>query len=256
MGLGARMLLQSLLGMDRTRRPADAGAREALFFVHIPKCAGSSFRQVLKRWFGRAAVFLDTHDPRELERAVERLGQPPRAIAGHMPFGLHAGLPVRPCYVSLVRHPLDRFVSVYGHARRSPDDPMHEAARSLDIEAFYDFTLQDPPAHGRTVGIQCHFLSRGRTFEEARSVIDRSYALLAPIERYEEFVEGCAERFGCDALIPPPRNVSHDKPLGQDARARLLERIEADHIDDLRLHRYVSRTFDARRASLSFALHT
>ncbi len=249
------MLLQSLMGTDRSRRSADAGGGEALFFVHIPKCAGSSFRQVLKRWFGRQVVFLDTHDAGELEQAVQRLGRPPRAIAGHMPFGLHAGLPLRPCYVSLLRHPLDRFVSVYGHARRSPDNPMHETARRLDVEAFYDFTLQDPRAHGRTVGIQCHFLSRTRTFEEARLVIDRSYALLAPVERYEEFVEGCADRFGCDPVIPPPRNVSHDKPLDLETRARLLERIEADHIDDLRLYRYVSRTFDARRASLSFAQH-
>ena len=249
------MLLQSLIGADRSRRPADAGGQEALFFVHIPKCAGSSFRQVLKRWFGRAAVFLDTHDPRELERAVDRLGRTPRAIAGHMPFGLHAGLPVRPCYVSLVRHPLDRFVSIYGHARRAPDNPMHEAASRLDIEAFYDFTLQDPRAHGRTVGIQCHFLACARSFDEARSVIDRSYALLAPLERYEGFVEACAERFGCDPVIPPPRNVSPGMALDEGVRARLAQRIEADHIEDLRLYRYVAATFDARRASLSFALH-
>lgn len=249
------MLLQSLIGADRSRRPADAGGQEALFFVHIPKCAGSSFRQVLKRWFGRAAVFLDTHDASELKRAVDRLGRPPRAIAGHMPYGLHVGLPVRPCYVSLVRHPLDLFVSVYGHARRTPGNPMHEAASRLDLEAFYDFTLQDPPAHGRTVGIQCYFLSRARRFEEALSVIDRSYALLAPLERYEGFVAACAERFGCDPVIPPPRNVSPGMLLDEAARGRLLPRIEADHAEDLRLHRYVSTTFDARRASLSFALH-
>ena len=249
------MLLQSLMGADRSHQPAEADGQETLFFVHIPKCAGSSFRQVLKRWFGRASVFLDTHDPGELERAVKRLGRPPRAIAGHIPFGLHAGVLKRPCYVSLVRHPLDRFVSGYGHARRTPDSPMHEAALRLDLEAFYDFTLQDPRAHGRTVAIQCHFLSRTRSFDEARQVIDRSYALLAPIERYESFVEACAERFGRDPTPPPPRNVSPEMSLGEEVRARLKGRIEADHIEDLRLYRYVSQTFEARRGSLSFALH-
>ncbi len=249
------MLLQSLIGADRSRPPADTGGREALFFVHIPKCAGSSFRHVLKRWFGRAALFLDTHDAGELARAVKRLGRPPRAIAGHIPFGLHAGLPVRPCYVGLVRHPLDRFVSIHGHARRTPGNPMHEAATQLDLEAFYDFTLDDPRARGRTVGIQCHFLSRARSFEEARSVIDRRYALLAPVERYEAFVQGCAERFGRDPGIPAPRNVSPEEALDPEAYARLRRRIEVDHIEDLRLYRYVSTTFDARRGSLSFALH-
>ncbi|HEY5412933.1 MAG TPA: sulfotransferase family 2 domain-containing protein [Caulobacteraceae bacterium] len=106
---GAAGDLRSQGGLGR-----GASSPETLFFVHIPKCAGSSFRQVLKRWFGAEALFLDTHDEAELKAAADRLGRPPRAIAGHIPFGLHGELPVRPCYVSLVRHPLDRFVSFYG----------------------------------------------------------------------------------------------------------------------------------------------
>jgi hypothetical protein len=249
------MLLDGLIGTDRFRRPADDGGHEVLFFVHIPKCAGSSFRQVLKHWFGRTALFLDTHEASELEQAVARLGRPPRAIAGHMPFGLHGGLKVRPCYVSLVRHPLDRLVSIYQHAQRTPSNPMHAAAARLDFEAFYHFALHDPRARGRTLGVQCYFLSRARTFEGAREVIDRSYALLAPTDRYESFVEACAERFGRQAVLPPPRNVSPDGPIEGEVRSLLERRVEADHAEDLRLYRYVSETFDARRGSLSFALH-
>ena len=247
------MLLQSFLGTESSRQPADGGSREALFFVHIPKCAGSSFRQVLKHWFGRDALFLDTHDASELERAVKRIGRPPRAIAGHIPFGLHGGLKLRPCYVSLVRHPLDRLISIHGHAQRTPGHPLHVDAASMDVEAFYHFTLSNPGGRNRTVGIQCHFLSGARTFEEARSVIDRSYALVAPIERYDDFVEACAERFGRRPDIPPPRNVSPDGPIDPQVRAVLEHRIEVDHAEDLRLYRYVSDTFDARRGSLSFA---
>ena len=228
---------------------------EALFFVHIPKCAGSSFRHVLKRWFGAEALFLDTHDEAELKAAADRLGRPPRAIAGHIPFGLHGGLPVRPCYVSLVRHPLDRFVSFYGHARRTPAHPMHPSASRLDLEAFYDFSLSDARTRGATVGVQCYFLSRGRDFEAAREVIDRRYALLAPTQRYAEFVSACAERFGREPPDAPARNVADDQPGLDDARASLEPRIADDHGEDLRLYRYVCETFDARRGSLSFALH-
>ena len=253
--LGGPMLLQSLIGANRSRQPADGASREVLFFVHIPKCAGSSFRQVLKGWFGRDALFLDTHDVGELQRAVERLGRPPRAIAGHISYGLHGALGLRPCYVSLVRHPLDRFASIHGHARRTPGHALHEAARVMDLAAFYDFTLSNPGGRNRTLAIQCQFLSGARSFEEARRVIDRSYALVAPVERYEEFVAACAERFDRPAAIPPPRNVSPEGPVGEEVRAPLEQRIEADHAEDLRLYRYVCETFDARRGSLSFALH-
>ncbi len=240
---------------SRTGGGHDLDAPEALFFVHIPKCAGSSFRQVLKRWFGAEALFLDTHDEAELKGAADRLGAPPRAIAGHIPYGLHGELPVRPCYVSLVRHPLDRFVSFYKHARRTPTHPMHPAASRLDLESFYDFSLNDARARGSTVAVQCFFLSRGRAFEAAREVIDRRYALLAPTERYEEFVIACAERFGRAPPETPARNVADSTPDLDAARTALEPRIARDHGEDLRLYHYVCETFDARRGSLSFALH-
>ena len=227
---------------------------ETLFFVHIPKCAGSSFRLVLKRWFGPGALFLDTHDERSLRLAVDRRDGPPRAIAGHIPFGLHDGLPLRPCYVSLVRHPLDRFISLYKHARRTLGHPMHPAASRLDLEAFYDFSLRDARARGATVAVQCHFLARARSFQEARAVIDRRYALLAPTERYADFVAACAERFGREAPDTPDRNNGGELDGAAAARAALEPRILVDHREDLRLYDYVRETFDARRGSLSFAL--
>jgi len=256
-----------LQGILRKRRIASADVRvdpepralsgspgpETLFFVHIPKCAGSSFRLVLKRWFGSAALFLDTHDESELRRAVETSSIQPRAIAGHIPFGLHDALALRPCYVSLVRHPLDRFVSLYQHARRTPTHPMHAAARSLDLDAFYDFTLSQAP--GSTVGVQCYFLSRARSFEEARAVIDRRYGLLAPIERYGDFVAALADRFGREPPESPALNVGPEPEASDGARAALGARIAHDHGDDLRLYQYVWETFDARRGSLTFALH-
>ena len=211
---------------------------------------------MLKRWFGEDALFLDTHDGAALAEAVDRRAVPPRAIAGHMPFGLHQGLPVRPCYVSLVRHPLERFVSFYRHARRTPGHPLHAAAARLDIEAFYDFSLGDERARGSTMGVQCFFLSRSRSFEAARAVIDRRYALLAPTERYGEFVAALAERFSRQSPELAPRNVGGEGPDALEAaRASLGERIRADHAEDLRLFTYVCETFDARRGSLSFALH-
>lgn len=249
---GSSSVRREQIGSER-RAFASASEPEALFFVHVPKCAGSSFRQVLKRWFGRGALFLDTHDEAVLARAVERLGGEPRAVAGHIPFGLHQGLPFRPCYVSLVRHPLERFVSLYRHSRRTPGHSLYPAASRMDLETFYDFTLYDPRARNATVAVQCYFLSRTRSFDEARTVIDRHFALLAPTERYGEFVAACAERFGRAPPDVPARNVGDPLSERDGARRVLERRIRADHGEDLRLYDYVCATFDARRGSLGFA---
>ena len=72
------------------------GASDAptvLFFVHVPKCAGSSFRAVIRGWYGDDALFIETHDPAALAEAFHDRPRPPKAIAGHMPFGLHGALP-------------------------------------------------------------------------------------------------------------------------------------------------------------------
>jgi hypothetical protein len=257
------MLLQGILQRRRAsvadsrtdgepRAPSGRTGPETLFFVHIPKCAGSSFRLVLKRWFGSTALFLDTHDESELRRAVETSAVPPRAIAGHIPFGLHGALALRPCYVSLVRHPLDRFVSLYQHARRTPGHPLHAAASRLDLEAFYDFALRE--AAGSTIGVQCYFLSRARSFDETRTIIDQRYGLLAPIERYADFVAALADRFGREPPDSPTLNVGPQQGAIEEARAVLGARIAHDHREDLRLYQYVGETFDARRGSLTFAL--
>ena len=240
------MAIMARLGEDISQ----GGSAETLFFVHIPKCAGSSFRQVLNRWFGKDALFLDTHDPGALEQALAARPAPPRAIAGHMPFALHEALAAPSCLVSLVRHPLDRFVSVWRHARRTPADPLHEAAARLDLGAFYDFTLGDERAFRRTVAVQCQFLGGARSFEAAREAIDRRYFLAAPVERYEAFVQACALRFGRPAAIPPARNVSPDAPIPEDIRTRLLPRIAADHCEDVGVYRYVCETFEDRLVSL------
>ena len=86
-------------------------------------------------------------------------------------------------------------------------------------------------------------------------MIDRRFALLAPTERYAEFVTACAERFGRAPPDAPARNIAADPPDLAGARAALERRIPRDHGEDLRLYHYVCETFDARRGSLSFALH-
>ena len=240
---------QSASGREGRPPAKPLGADETLFFVHIPKCAGTSFRDVLKRWFAPDLLHFDAHDAETLARAVARRTAPPRAITGHFAYGVHEQLPGRPRYLSLVRDPLDRFVSLYKHARANLGHGFHEAAAHMDLDAFYDFTLVQPEARRETLGIQCYFLSRARSFEEARPLIDARFALLAPVERYPDFVRLCAADLGFEAPNRPPRNVAAADPRAEAAAAALAKRIARDHRQDLSLYQYVRDTFEARLAA-------
>jgi hypothetical protein len=237
---------------DEARAPQEAP--EVLFFVHIPKCAGSSFRSVLKRWCGRDALFIDAGSPEALALGLEGRDRPPLAVAGHFRFGVHEALDCRPRYVSLVRDPADRFVSLYQHLVSVTDHSFHALATSMDLEAFYELCLRDPRLRGQTVGVQCHFLTRERTFEAARPLIDSAYELLAPVERYADFVAACGRLIG---RAPPAsvsaRNVADRTPALEEAKQRLAPRIAHDHAEDLMLHRYVRERFEAQLAARTAA---
>ena len=214
-----------------------------LFFIHIPKCAGTSFRRVLKHWFGPDVLFVDASGPAQIARAVSERETLPRAIAGHFAFGAHHAIPCRPYYVALVRHPLDRFVSLYKHARGAPDHHFHEAATRLELEPFYDFCLGDARARRHTLGIQCFFLSGARVFTDARAVIGARFSLVAPVESYDTFVEVCSRAVEKPSPKLAPSNVAAADPLIDFARTALAHRIEQDHREDLLLHDYVRSRF-------------
>ncbi len=228
--------------------PAEAppGAR-TLFFVHIPKCAGTSIRNVLRRWYGPGLVMLNSYVPQALAEATAALGRTPEAVAGHFRYGMHEAIACTPLYVSMTRDPVDRFVSLYKHVRASPEHVLHAGAAGGSLEAFYAYCLEHKRARNHTLGIQCFFLSRTRRFEEARAVIDEAFDLIAPVEDAAAFVRELAALLGKPEVQTPALNVrEEDAALRAEAEA-LAGRIREDHVEDLRLHRYVKERFARRR---------
>ena len=222
---------------------AALGDDETLMFVHIPKCAGSSFRAVLKRWYGRDHISIDSHDPADLMQRLAGREAPPRAISGHFSFGIHEGTVAKPCYVSLVRDPVERMASLYKHARMTPEHSMHAAAASLDLAEFYDLTLDEPRARRWTVGVQCYFLARRRTFDATRPIIEANYRLLAPTEAFGQFIDETARLAGQAPDEAPERNRRPSPPELTEAIAALEPRIRQDHVEDQLLYERVRDAF-------------
>jgi len=113
-----------------------------LISVHVPKCAGTSFRQVLSALFG-AQVWYNYGTIFTQEQARSELVPPgARVIHGH--FFADAFDRVIPDHrlITWVRHPVERVVSNYQHFLRSPDmrdeccRALHE--QRLDLRGFAD----------------------------------------------------------------------------------------------------------------------
>ena len=96
-----------------------------LLFMHIAKTGGTSVRRSLANAYDkRERAFV--YDPGDLRGAVSRDQFPElpaevrarlRLVIGHFPFGLHAYIDRPFRYVTVVRDPVDRVVSLYYHYR-------------------------------------------------------------------------------------------------------------------------------------------
>jgi len=113
-----------------------------LISVHVPKSAGTSFRQVLDALFGAQVWFnYGTIFTREQARP-ELVPAGAKVIHGHfLADAFDQVMPGRRL-LTWVRHPVERVVSNYQHFLRSPDmrddccRALHE--RKLDLRGFAD----------------------------------------------------------------------------------------------------------------------
>lgn len=104
--------------------------RQPLISVHIPKCAGTSFSNVLQQWFGRNFL-LHYHDEKtntppkkyRLQKgSMKELASCGFCIHGH--FNNNRGNGVRDYYpeatqlITMIRHPFDLHLSTYFYVKR------------------------------------------------------------------------------------------------------------------------------------------
>ena len=92
-----------------------------LISVHIPKCAGTSFRFVLRHVYGEKCW---ENYGRVFSREQARPGIVPlgvRCIHGHFLADAFDGLFPRRQLITWVRHPVERVAATYYHQLRTPD---------------------------------------------------------------------------------------------------------------------------------------
>jgi len=110
-------------------RPTGRGATAApIFFLHMPKTAGTSIRQMLQATLGARAVYPSDHDlRRRADRAYPTTTEmlrilpgvrPYRVLIGHFTAGVVHDLPVPHRAATMLRDPVQRSLSMLAHLQR------------------------------------------------------------------------------------------------------------------------------------------
>jgi|SRR5271165_1919074 len=189
--------------------------------IHVPKCAGTSFKRVLadicgaRIWYNYGTIF-----SREQARA-ELVPPGTNFIHGHFIADAFDDLFPRRRLVTWVRHPVERLVSNYQHFLRSPDmrddccRAVHE--RKLSLRQFADLEWMRNET--------------GR-YHAGKPVED--FAFIGITERFGESIGRFCRIFGYrDPRRIPRENLNPDRTtelysLSPEDFAYILERNGAD----------------------------
>ena len=232
---------------------ADARSVPRLFFIHVMKTGGTTFRRHLEAQLGADRVYPmpDSDDRFAAYTSVGRLRELPErhwhrvdAVAAHLPFFASTVLDRPFVTATILRDPVERTVSHLKNCQQH--DPSY---RGWPLEKIYDdpwlFPLQ---FHNHQVrffalrasdGADNFFEPIAIDDDRLRQALDNiaSIDLLGVHDRYDEFVDTVHRRFGWERRA----SVSNWLVSGPaDVPDRLLDRIRQDNAADIEFFEQVS----------------
>ncbi|WP_435106118.1 hypothetical protein [Arhodomonas sp. AD133] len=212
------------------------------FFVHIPKTAGTSFRQGLAKVPRANLLMAYPNHPKRNERliaattpeegeALLRTLDPERVhiIAGHVPYQRYAHLAPPEHALSLVRNPVERAVSEYQHMALSTP------GRFSDLESFLH--------HGPMRNRQSRLLGG----------IDPERAQLGLNSHYSEYLELVRRSMGLDIASLSMNHTSKKRTrVRQRLPIGLIRKAFAMNGQDVALLYSVAERFEKRLRALGW----
>lgn len=240
------------------------GSDALMIFVHIPKTAGTTFREILDRQFTPAQIRRVGPD---FQAGINRIKALPRAekdrigcISGHLPYGLHASFDNRPVnYISFVRDPVDRVISEYLYFRKKP-----ELLALIGLDRTRKLTPHDYLHYLREVGMdnfQTRILSGHDNMLEhvlppygplpaelGATFIDRlldDYAFIGTVELFDESLVLMQQLFDWQSIRYVSRNVAETGSEKQQLKQALGEEIgRLNDLDSLLYRKVTARITD------------
>lgn len=139
---------KSLPGAPRVLRitPQSRPQCPTVLFMHIPKTAGTAFREGIAANYDHAEIAylyptipgLLVKDLRDLPVEQRRSF---RIVIGHFQFGMHAALPQQCEYVTIVREPTARIVSHFAYLHKAQPELVNKDGRPISPQRFFEDRL-------------------------------------------------------------------------------------------------------------------
>lgn len=212
-----------------------------IVFLHIPKTGGTSLAAALKRNF-RPEQVVGTSD-----LAAVGGTDGPGLVHGHFLFDAEQIDRLGGTPVTVLRHPVDRVISLYYYWRRDPGYSRHEELLNMSLR---DFAALPHPEGGtcqanddqvrRLSGVNFGFME-GTEAEFRLALRNLKRFRVGLFDDLETFWRGLARDFGLEDSPLPYENVTVDRPTADELDVKTRTTIKAHNRLDMALYGYVRR---------------
>lgn len=228
--------------------------QDVLYFSHIPKTAGMTFRTIVEDHFHE-----DETCPATLKAQIKAIApedfQAYRLFRGHLGHNNIAELVPgkRLINVTVMREPVARVISHYDYIRRMPTDPFYDAVQNMTLAEF----ASELPFGKLKKNVQTYYIAKlaqfdfdelpaSEIFQLAKQGLD-DCAFVGLVERFQDSLFLLSYIFGWRPIINTRQeNAAKKKQSPEEIPASTIEVIKENSEYDIELYQYAKEIFEHR----------
>ena len=214
-----------------------------LIFLHIPKAGGTTLNSILGNQYGRRnRIFING-----IQDGIDKVQnikvnefKRTTVFTGHMAFGLHEYLPGRSKYITYIRSPVDRVISIYKYIHRNPEHPLHNKFidENISLQTFVTSEFDRDTENGQTkliAGIKANGHEKG-LLEIALDNINKYFVYVGIMEMFDESLLLMARYLHWSNYVYFKQNVSNSKYGTFQVDNSVIQLIKEKNLLDLELY--------------------
>ena len=236
-----------------TSASAIGSAEPLLIFLHNLKTGGTTLRTIVQRQYPVDAVHTVGGRPEEFG-GPKHVGQieldKTRVVQGHIPFGLHEALPGQSSYITMLRDPVERMISLYYFTLHSPERAIHRESGDhlASLEEFVSSGALLETDNGQTrrlSGLRPSFgQCSAEMLERAKENVRAYFSVVGLSERFDESLLLMKRLFGWTSIFYLREKATRRRPNKADLPDRVIRTVLEYNQLDRQLYRFAGELLD------------